>query len=208
MRPGPIIIRRCSVCTKFIEQDTIDSGNTCDARFWTDGKLDAPMMPDQPWLVKCLHCGALVWINEQEEVGEIGPLGLDKGPFTDALPYETPSADDYFSFLQKGMPEGEKERYIRLRAWWAGNDSRREGGNPTPLSNEEVANLYAFSVLLDDSDENDRILKAEIMRELNQFDDALALLSAPFYEQLNYAAAIIRNLSVQMIPFVREILFE
>ena len=46
------------------------------------------------------------------------------------------------------------------------------------------------------------------MRELGRYEDAEALLSTPFREQLAYAATIIRNLSVQRIPFVREIFFE
>jgi len=69
MLPGPTIIRRCSACTKLIEQFTLNSGNTIGARFWTDGKRDAPMLPDELWLVKCQQSGALVWIDEQEQVG-------------------------------------------------------------------------------------------------------------------------------------------
>jgi hypothetical protein len=71
MTPGPTIIRECSACGKHISQHTIGSGNTFGARFWTDGKRDAPMFPDQPWLVRCQHCGTLVWIDEQTQIGEI-----------------------------------------------------------------------------------------------------------------------------------------
>jgi uncharacterized Zn finger protein len=60
MIPGPTVIYECSSCGKHIEQQTIVSGNTFGARFWTDGKVDAPMLPDEPWLVKCQHCGILV----------------------------------------------------------------------------------------------------------------------------------------------------
>jgi hypothetical protein len=31
-------------------QRTLASGNTIGARFWTDGKMEAPMLPDQPAL--------------------------------------------------------------------------------------------------------------------------------------------------------------
>jgi len=44
------------------------SGNTFGATFWTDGKRDAPMLPDLPEFVKCPHCKLLLWINEQEEL--------------------------------------------------------------------------------------------------------------------------------------------
>jgi hypothetical protein len=69
MMPGPTLIRRCSLCLKLFLQETISSGNTFGASWWTDGKMEAPMLPDEPWLVKCPHCGALLWIDEQEEVG-------------------------------------------------------------------------------------------------------------------------------------------
>jgi len=46
------------------------------------------------------------------------------------------------------------------------------------------------------------------MRELGRYEDAVALLSTPLREQLAFAAAIIRNLSVQKIAVVREIFFE
>ena len=128
--------------------------------------------------------------------------------FKDALPYGTPSAHDYFIFLQKGVFGSEQERYLRLRAWWAGNDARREEEAVTPLSDDEIANLDAYAALLDESDENVRIIKAEVMRELCKFEEAETLLSTPFGEQLSFAATIIRNLSVKRIPFVREIFFE
>lgn len=166
------------------------------------------MLPDEPWLVKCHHCGSLVWIDEQQEVGVIDGRPQGQGSFKDALPYDVPSADDYFAFLQKGVSDSEKEHYVRLHAWWAGNDARRDGEAVAPLSDDEIANLDAYAALLDESDENDRIMKAEIMRELGRFEDAVALLSTPFREQLAFAAAIIRNLSVQKVAVVREIFFE
>lgn len=208
MLPGPTIIRRCSACTKLIEQFTLTSGNTIGARFWTDGKRDAPMLPDEPWLVKCQHCGALVLIDEQQEVGIVDGRLPRQDSFKDALPYDTPSPDDYFAFLQKGVSDSEKEQYVRLCAWWAGNDARRNGGAVTPLSDDEIANLDAYAALLDETDESGRIIKAEIMRELGRYEDAVALLSTPFREQLAFAAAIIGNLSVQKIAVVREIFFE
>jgi len=51
MLPGPTIVRKCSTCGKLIAQPTLLSGNTFGARFWTDGKREAPMLPEQPWLV-------------------------------------------------------------------------------------------------------------------------------------------------------------
>lgn len=205
MTPGPTIIRKCSACGKLIGEHTIGSGNTFGAKFWTDGKREAPMLPDQPWLVKCPHCSTLVWIDEQEQVGEMEPWGPCKqndSGFHNARPFAVPSLQDYLCAI-RSTSDARKERYLRLRTWWAGNDSRRQGA-ATPLSDDESANIAAFAALLDESDENDRIMKAEVMRELGNYEDALALLSHPFREELVYPATIIKGLAQQKTPFVQE----
>lgn len=115
MKPGPTIIRKCSVCTKPVKQHTIGSGNTFGATFWTDGKREASMLPDQPWMVICPHCHSTLWIDELETLGETGPWGDGRGKFKDAIEYETPSLDDYLTALGKGEDTPEKERYVRLR---------------------------------------------------------------------------------------------
>ena len=75
MLPGPTIVKKCSSCSKLITQNTIASGNTLEATFWTDGKQEAPMFPDQPWLVMCPHCHSLLWIDELKGLGVIDPWG-------------------------------------------------------------------------------------------------------------------------------------
>jgi len=211
MTPGPTIIRMCSACGKLIAEHTIDSGNTFGARFWTDGKRDAPMLPDAPWLVKCQHCSTPVWIDEQEQVGKIepwGPRDQDIAEFKHARPPETPSLEDYFAALSLLVSDRQKERYIRLRAWWAGNDPRRETDHASPMSEQEIANLRAFLSFLDEADENDRIMNAEALRELGMFTEAEFLISGAFSDTLGQAAEIIKNLTEQRIAVVQEMKFE
>ena len=76
------------------------------------------------------------------------------------------------------------------------------------MSDEETANLEAFAPLLDGSDENDRIMKAEVMRELGRYEDATTLLQHTFSNALAQAATIIRTLATQRTPFVSEIKFK
>lgn len=52
------IFKRCQHCLGLIEQPSMISGNTIGARIWTDGKMDAPMLPELPQIVKCPHCSA------------------------------------------------------------------------------------------------------------------------------------------------------
>jgi hypothetical protein len=167
------------------------------------------MLPDSPLLVKCRHCKALVWINDLEQVGELNgweaPSDKDVAArFEDVRPVATPPLRDYFKVLAAGVSDPEKEQYLRLRAWWAGNDKRRNVLDPTPLSIVEVRNLRAFAEILDGTDDNDRITKAEVMRELGLFAEADSLLAAPFDDGFAKAVAIIRDLIAQRITAVSE----
>lgn len=208
MTPGPTIIRKCSVCSQPVKQHTIGSGNTFGATFWTDGKREAPMLPDQPLMVICPHCHSTLWIDELETLGEIEPWGKGRGKFRDAIEYETPSLDDYLTALGKGAGTPEKERYVRLRAWWAGNDVRREATGDIPLSTFEAANLTAFAQMLDEADSNDLVMKAEVMRELGRFDDAMALLARLADSDIAQAVEIIKRLVENKDPYVREMHFK
>ena len=112
--------------------------------------------------------------------------------------------DAYLRALHTGGSSLEKERYLRFRVWWAGNDPRRAAKARTPLSSKEVGNLEALAGLLDTGDEESRLTKAEIMRELGRYDEAIVLLAGPFDEQLSKAVALISALVQKKIPYVTE----
>ncbi|RLB36823.1 MAG: hypothetical protein DRH12_15255 [Deltaproteobacteria bacterium] len=204
---GPTIIKKCSACSGLIEEYTILSGNTFYAKYWTDGKCEAPMLPDQPWLVKCPHCQSLIWIDEQEKVAEINELSLDtNADYDQAEPYDMPGLEDYFGILEKNKLTREKELYVRIRAWWAGNDERREVKSiPKDISDVERSNLQVLVNMLDTSDDNDCIMIAEIKRELGDFEGAIAVLEKTFPGELSQAASIIRELARNQYSFVEEI---
>lgn len=203
MLPGPKIIKKCSECFQLIEEHTIMSGNTFGATFWTDGKIDFPMLPDQPSLIKCPHCHALLWIDEQEQVGIIDRWG-ERDNFIGSQSYDIPSVDDHFTLLEKGNSNTKKEKYLRMRAWWAGNDERRESQVKCPLSDKEIKNLQMLADMLVETNSNDRLLKAEIMRELGRFDNAIDLLAGPFEDELSYFVDNLRVLVQKKDPFVQK----
>ncbi|MCK5862112.1 MAG: hypothetical protein KAH38_06485 [Candidatus Hydrogenedentes bacterium] len=206
MLPGPVIIHECPVCSNLIEQNTLASGNTFGARFWTDGKMDAPMLPDQAWLVKCEHCSALVWLDEKTEERIIPQPSEEfaKDWYKAVRTALTPTQEDYKTFLAGGMRGKKKQRYVRICAWWVGNDSRRESDQEKPLDSFEIENLRALVTLLKEKTGNDRIMKAEALRELGEFADAEKLLATKFNNDLKEAVAIIRNLNQKKITTVAE----
>ena len=66
MRPGPLLIISWPTCGFLMVQDTIHSGNTIGARYWSNGRVAAPMLPDEPAISKCRGCSAFFWVEDAE----------------------------------------------------------------------------------------------------------------------------------------------
>ncbi len=197
MLPGPNILRICTQCHDLITQATLCSGNSFGARLWTDGFRRAPMLPILPWLVECPHCRTLAWIDELPEKQSDGEANAPHG--------EAPSPERLHELLRKRPLSRTKKTYLRQQLWWAGNHPRREDTAPLPLSAEEVVNLEALARLLDSEDEEQRLQKAEIMRELGRFDDAAALLAFDFDEEFSTVSTRIRERVAARDPRVAEL---
>jgi len=223
--PGPTLIKKCSKCQKLIEEETMMSGNTCGAVFWTDGEYYAPMLPDSPELVKCPNCKALLWLEELEVVvGEekgyhsgFGPFWIEGIDLTTVRPYKMPNMKDYFRLLKMKIDNDERETYLRLRAWHAGNDRRRESEHgpgkfkkkkdlsPLPFSDAEIKNMKDLTCILDEQDDEERMLKAELVRELGFFNRCISCLAKPLAEDYSLSASLIKGLAEKHDPWVREV---
>ena len=174
MLPGPTVVRACPQCGEPFLEHTLRSGNTFGARFWTDGWQEAPMMPDRPWLVKCRRCAVLFWIDEAKKMASIKPWSKSR-KFADAGDVKTPTCSDYYRYLPQA--QGEKEKYVRMRAWWASNSKRRKSAAlKSPLTAREKKNLEAMFTLWGEAEPDETAIKAEIARELGRFEECLRLL--------------------------------
>ena len=196
MIPGSTLIVKAPGCQNPVKFSTIASGNTFGAVYWTDGKRDARMLPDEPWLRKSPSEGVMFWSDECEEIGQIDfcSRGSEKPEWEDLDYAVEPSEDDYVVALQSGLVSTpEKERYIRMRLWWRGNDPIRRG-EITELSVAHQDNLKCFEAILSEGDDNQRLMKAEVLRHLSRFDDALRLLDSEFPETYSHAVQQIRDL--------------
>ena len=184
-------------CTKPIKFSTIGSGNTFGATFWTDGKCEAPMLPDKHWLRKSPSEGVLFWSDECEEIGEIDFFSheAEKPEWKDLEFAEEPSVADYLVAISDGTASTvEKMRYIRMRLWWRGNDRIRRKKS-AQLPKKHILNLSEFASILSDEDENQRFMKAEVLRELSRFDEALRILEGDFSDNYQHAVDRIRSLA-------------
>jgi len=79
MKPGPDLVVACPRCGRRAKVPALRSGNTFGARFWTDGKVDAPMLPRRPPIAPCRGCGRPFWWHDAV-VGE-SAIGWLIAPF-------------------------------------------------------------------------------------------------------------------------------
>ena len=196
MLPGPTLIVKAPGCQSPVKVSTLASGNTFGAVFWTDGKCEAPMLPDESRLRKHPTEGILFWADECEEIGTIPfDCGRNQAERWKDVPYdEEPSEQDLFSALETGIADtDEKIRYLRIRLWWAGNDPIRESGAGT-LTESHLDNLSRLAMLLVENDPEQRLMKAEVFRELGHFEIAGERLVTDLPAELQAAAEFIGQL--------------
>ena len=160
------------------------SGNTFGAHLYSDGKQEAPMLPDFPEITRCRKCDVIFWLVKLEEIGTYYP-GFQEHPdqpeWEAADNAEFLSIGDYFRALSEGLAENPSEElYLRQRIWWTYNDRVREKKTEMFRSAEDEGhwkeNLVRMLELLDDSDRNQRVMKAEIHRNLGEFETCVQIL--------------------------------
>lgn len=199
---------KCSACSELFRESAPASDDTLEDAFWSDGKLEGSMFLKTHHLVRCPHCSTLVWINEQEVVGSSFSRFFEDDEddeLSETKDYLIPTASDYESTAPAWAHDSEKCLYLRVHAWWGANDARRRNEQPAPFSEGERRNVEGLIEMLDESYSNERFFKAEALRELGRFAEALRLLAQntdtdPRSEQ---AVTIIRELATKGDIFVR-----
>lgn len=200
LTPGPTVVVQCGGCSRPLTLWTIGSGNTIGARFWTDGKVEAPMLPMRPELGKCPHCQKVFWIADAKRLGEIQPWATEK-QWETAKEIGEPGEQDYLKAA--GVAGLSRARVVsaRQRAWWLANDPVRARPGRAPTWNAaQRTNLEVLSALLDETKARDVVLKAEIARELGRFDVCAKLLTRTFSEKegaIAAHAALVRRLAAE-----------
>lgn len=198
--PGETIYRECPSCDGLLTERTLLSGNTIGARYWTDGKMEAPMFPANPDLVRCAHCQNLLWLPEASEHEFATPPRMFQN-VEGALDPIAPTASDYLEAIHSELaPNKEREIYCRVHAWHAHNDGRRNEKNApemNELSDVAASNMKALFAMLERNQPDQRLLRAELARELGRFPEALQLINFDFGEDYAATAACIRELAQQ-----------
>ena len=194
MLPGPTHILQCSECGECFKRGTLSSGNNFGRKHWTDGEFTGSRFYAPPQLVKCPHCDAVIWLQEQDKVNEIpGYLSfLGKEEKADKtlteLPfYEDVNEIDLVRFLEANNLVTNKEVVARIQLWRLGNNKRRTGID-SPLTDLEIKNLQKLVEICSANDDESVLLKIEMLRELGKFEDAQKLLKFNFTEDYQHLA--------------------
>ena len=200
MLPGPSYVYECSSCHSLFSRRSISSGNTLRARYRSDGRMDAPMLPTTPLLSACPHCKTPVFWPKTKELAKYETyarkyfstsepdskqLEFEKQQFEletrykDAQQYSEVTATQIAEFLN-GLEFSEKhEPTLRMQFWWVSNDERMANGREV-LNAEERENLKELLQLLGNDNDSMMLLSSEIYREMGAFLEAKRCLDYDF----------------------------
>jgi hypothetical protein len=170
------------------------SGNTSGADFFSDGHYFARMLPEFPIITKCIGCTTIFWLDETNEIGSYYWGEKINMEWEEAFVAEFMSLDDYFRALELRLPRTiEEEIYIRKRIWWEMNDRIRFKDELPAYENENQLwsdNINKLISLLNGSDDSEKIILAELLRNLGNFEacqKTLDSIANPEYDWLKIA---------------------
>jgi hypothetical protein len=201
MIPGPIYIYKCPHCGNILRNDSLLSGNTFGAKRYSDGRIIAPMLSENPDLTKCKQCHTFFWLSKLIEIGSIDYSARKERTnisyeWRYAKNAEFLNISDYFKALAQGLAENKGEEiYIRKKIWWAYNDRIRNSENIFKSKNDEkrwADNVNKLLALLDKTNVNEQIMRAEIHRNLGNFEQCIEILQS-IDKDLGWVTEILKN---------------
>jgi HEAT repeat protein len=131
--------------------------------------------PRTPSIVACPRCQECYWLAEAEEIGTVERWCAEE---TQAIPawsaaskVAEPTEEEYYLAIEKNLAKDrEQQRTMRVLAWWRHNDAFRHSSAGASVGSDGWReNLEELARLLNGADETDRLLRAEVHRELGEF---------------------------------------
>jgi hypothetical protein len=208
----------CPSCSKKMILNECSSCNTFGAKFYTDGACKGAMYDSGSALLRCSACQSLIW---REDINDPEPSedSLDfhavmKDPVLRTLPFASPPKRTEYPEILAMAPwnSDSREMYLRVRAWWAMNDSLRSRKSVgKTLTDAGIANMIRLLKLCmadQTPSESNIIRQSELLRELGRFSECLAILDRVFDDRYLPVVKHIRKLAkkgdtwVRLIPVI------
>ena len=176
---GKAIYRRCPHCETTMKAPRLRFDCEDGYRYWSDGQADGGMFPVIVTKGACPACGLPFVIRESARIQL--PKGRHGRDIPEMLALDT---DAYRLLIDQKISSGNllDEKSLRIDWWHHLNDATRSGHRrskpPVDAAWETILeqNLSCLSSLLDETVTDERVKKAELCRELGQFDQCMELL--------------------------------
>ena len=167
MLPAHSALLRCPHCGALKEVLQLMSGNTIGATLWSDAKQIAPMLPRVSYIQRCPSCGKYFFYTQEVEAGTSNHYGGGTGK----LPLE---------YLKQALtqlqPTGNDEHILRINILWAFNDrygDMEQSDIPIEEWEYHVDNVHHLVQM-----DIDALLRAELYREIGDFEQAIQILQS------------------------------
>ncbi|MGL4332638.1 MAG: hypothetical protein ACRCSR_07605 [Bacteroidales bacterium] len=179
MSPDYSSILICPVCSHKKEVLSLCSGNFIGARFWSDNKIDAPMMPFVSPVQKCPNCENYYFKSRAQSMEKSDQYSFELGilNFEDCqksiLQFENESLSKHEEMkLRELVIHAYNDKYYRTIS------EEDESLSKTPKPEDWtyfVENTERLLLLLED-EEYTLLFQAELLREIGKFDESVSLL--------------------------------
>lgn len=177
MKLGPDYEFQCPQCHQKVLQVNVQSSNTIGAVHYSDGTCRGPMTWQTTPLTRCPGCSYIFWLLEENRTGNSYEIGSNE-----TIPRaEEPSFNDLCEAIEKGVAQTEATLcYLREKAWQEGNRYNiAEKEFPSEhLKQKWIDNAIHLLKLLPEKSAEEKMIKAEVYRNIGEFDKCRRFLKS------------------------------
>lgn len=169
-----LISFECPFCCVTLKHELPGKPDTDELIRFSDGFAT---LPGQPFFSKLLQCPVCNEVFLIDSIEEFKPC-VEDNPCTET---SEPGFDRYFEFLKNSSLTPEQELMVRLEIWHLGNhhpDLSSELLNHYEIKEKWIEHLDYLETILNETNPEQLLLKAELNRHLGRFTRSLELLDA------------------------------
>lgn len=163
----------CPFCGEEKEIMSLLSGNNIGVQIWSDNKQFARMLPEISYIQKCPCCGKYYIIGRQAIKRAEKSCSRERGLLTFAEMKEA-----FSQFSEEGFINESEESHVRMMLHHAFNDYYFRNGDNIKIDIDDWILFRKNCIWLIDNFISDNILKAELYREICEFEKAKELLES------------------------------